>query len=113
MIERTWVPAVDVSETKDDMILAYDLPGVWEKEVSVSIAGDVLTVRGERTLPTESKDDTYDRLERWFGKFERHVALPMPVQADQVKASYRDGVLEIKLPKVEEVKPREITIDLL
>jgi HSP20 family protein len=111
--ERAWAPAVDVYETKDDVILACDVPGVREKEVSVSITGDVLTIRGERKLPAESRQDSYHRLERWFGKFERHVELPMPVQADRVKASYRDGVLEIRLPKADEVKPREIKIDLL
>jgi HSP20 family protein len=110
--ERAWAPNMDVYETKDDMTLVCDLPGVRENEVTVSIMGDVLTVKGERKLLTEPQDDNYHRLERWFGKFERRVVLPMPVQADGVKASYRDGVLEIRLPKAEEVKPREIKIDL-
>lgn len=111
--DRVWAPVVDVYETKDDVIVSCDLPGVREKEVSVSITGDVLTVKGERKLQSEAKDENYHRLERWYGKFERHVSLPMPVQADRAKATYQDGTLEIRLPKAEENKPKEITIDLL
>jgi HSP20 family protein len=111
--ERVWAPAVDLYETNDELVVACDIPGLREKEVSVSITGDVLTIRGERVLPTPEKSESYHRLERWYGKFERHVPLPMPVQSDKIKASYRDGVLEVRLPKAEEVKPKEIKINLL
>jgi HSP20 family protein len=112
--ERMWAPVVDLYETKDELVVSCDLPGVRDKEVHVSITGDVLTIRGERVLPTgESKDESYHRLERWYGKFERHVQLPMAVQSDKVQASYRDGVLEIRLPKVEEIKPKEIKINVV
>lgn len=111
--ERVWAPAVDVYETKDDLVVSCDIPGVREKEVSVSITGEMLTVKGERKPAAEAQDESDHRLERWYGKFERHVGLPIPVQADKVKATYRDGVLEIKLPKAEGIKPREIKIDLL
>jgi HSP20 family protein len=112
--ERMWAPVVDLHETKDELVVACDLPGVPDKDVHVSITGDVLTIRGERLLPTDqAKDESYHRLERWYGKFERHVQLPMAVQSDKVKASYRDGVLEVRLPKVEEIKPKEIKINLL
>jgi HSP20 family protein len=111
--ERVWVPAVDMYETKDNLVVACDVPGVREKEVHVSITGDVLTIRGDRKLQNEAQDESYHRLERWYGKFERHVTLPIAVQPDTVTATYRDGVLEIKLPKAEEIKPREIKIDLL
>lgn len=93
--ERVWAPAMDMYETKDDLVVTCELPGVEEKEVQASITNDVL------------------RLERWYGKFERSLSLPMPVQTDKVKATYRDGVLEIKLPKAEAVKPKEIKIDIL
>ncbi len=111
--ERLWVPAVDLYETKDDLVVSFDLPGVREKDVSVTITGDVLTVKGERKWDREVKDESYHRLERVYGKFERSIPLPMAVQADKVKATYRDGVLEIRLPKAEEVKPKEIKVEIL
>lgn len=111
--ERMWAPAIDLWETKDELRVAVELPGVSEKDVTVSITGDMLTVKGERRVDSEVKDESYHRLERVYGKFERTVALPMPVQTDKVKATYRDGVLQIQLPKVEEVKPKQIKIDIL
>ncbi len=111
--ERVWVPAVDMWETKDDLRVALELPGVSEKDVTVSITGDVLSIKGERRFDRDVKDESYYRLERVYGKFERTIPLPMPVQSDKVKASYRDGVLEIRLPKAEELKPKEIKIDIV
>jgi HSP20 family protein len=108
-----WTPVVDVYETKDDFVLTFELPGVREKEVSLSITGDFLTVRGERQFSQQRKDDTYHHMERAYGKFERTVQLPLPVQAGRVTASYRDGLLEVKLPKADEIKPKEIKIDIL
>jgi HSP20 family protein len=109
---RSWTPVLDMRETKDDVVLSFELPGISEKDVSLSITGDLLTVRGERTFNRDSKDEGVHHVERAYGKFERSVQLTMPVQADKVKATYRDGVLEVKLPKVEEVKPKEIKIEV-
>ncbi|HXG02402.1 MAG TPA: Hsp20/alpha crystallin family protein [Candidatus Binatia bacterium] len=111
--ERLWVPLADMWETRDDLYVAFEVPGVREKDVSVSITGDLLTVKGERKWDKEIKEDSFHRLERVYGRFERAIPLPVPVQADKVKATYRDGVLEIRLPKAEEVKPKEIKIDIL
>ena len=111
--ERMWAPVCDVWETKDDVVVAFELPGISEKEVHVSMTGDVLTVRGERRWQEAPKDDTYHRVERVYGKFERTLQVWVPVQADKVKATYRDGVLTVRLPKADEVKPREIKIDIL
>src|SRR5512145_366250 len=94
---RSWMPAVDMHETKDDLVLRVEVPGVREKDVAVSITGDLLTVRGERRWEDESKDQKFLHVERVYGQFERLIQLPMAVQADKVKASYRDGVLEIKI----------------
>jgi HSP20 family protein len=96
-------------------VLTLDIPGVTEKDVHISITGDLLTVKGERRFEraSEGTGNTYHRVERLYGKFERSVQLPTMVQTDKVKASYRDGVLTVTLPKAEEVKPREIKIDLL
>jgi len=90
---RPWLPAVDMHETKDELVL--------------------LTIKGERRWDDQSKDQTLLHVERVYGQFERLIQLPMAVQADKVKAAYRDGLLEIKLPKAEELKPREIKIEIL
>ena len=110
---RPWLPSVDMYETKDDLVLRVELPGVTEKDVAVSIIGDLLTIKGERRWDDQSKDQKFLHVERVYGQFERLIQLPMAVQADKVKAAYRDGVLEITLPKAEELKPREIKIDIL
>lgn len=110
---RTWAPPVDLYETKDDLVLTMELPGVRDKDVTVSITGDLLTVKGERRFEHDVKEEQFLHVERVYGKFERLVQLPIPVQSDKVKASYRDGVLEIKLPKTEEIKPKEIKVDIL
>ena len=110
--ERMWAPLTDMYETKEDLFVTFELPGVRVKDVNVSITGDMLTVKGERRLERDVQEQGYHRLERVYGKFERSMPLPIAVQADKVKATYRDGVLEIRLPKVEEVKPKEIKIEV-
>lgn len=112
-VPRTWAPVLDIHETKDELVLSFELPGVTDKDVSLSITGDLLTLKGERAANRDVKDENVYRVERVYGKFERSVQLPMPVQAEKVKATYRDGVLEVKLPKVEEVKPKAIKIDIM
>ena len=112
-VDRVWAPTVDMYETKDDLVVTAELPGVNEKEVQLSITGDVLSLKGERTLNQDTKQETSHRGERWYGRFERHLSLPISVQADRVKATYRDGVLTITLPKTEEIKPKSIKIDVL
>jgi HSP20 family protein len=110
--ERTWTPPIDVYETGADLVVAVELPGVREKDIHLSMAGDVLSLRGQRGTAAEAREENYHRIERWSGMFERHVQLPIPVQVDRIRASYRDGVLEIRLPKRTETAPREITIEV-
>jgi HSP20 family protein len=110
---RAWAPAVDLHETKDDLVLTMEVPGVRDKDVTVSITGDLLTIKGERRFEHDVKEQQFLHVERTYGKFERLVQLPIPVQTDKVKASYRDGVLEVRLPKTEEIKPKEIKVDIL
>jgi HSP20 family protein len=110
--ERVWAPAVDMYETKDELVVTAELPGLNEKDIHLSITGDMLTLRGERQWTHDVKQDNVYRGERWFGKFERALPLPIPVQPDHVKASYRDGVLTVTLPKADEIKPKEIRIDV-
>ena len=112
-VERVWGPAVDMYETRDELVITAELPGLNEKDIHLSIIGDMLTIRGERRWNQEVKQENSYRAERWFGKFERALPLPIPVQAEKVKASYRDGVLTVTLPKAEEIKPKEIKIDVV
>ncbi len=112
-MERVWAPAVDMYETRDELVITAELPGLTEKDIQLSITGDMLTIRGERRWDQEVKQENYYRGERWFGKFERALPLPIHVQAEKVKASYRDGVLTVTLPKAEEIKPKEIKIDVV
>lgn len=112
LVERAWTPAVDMYETKNEVVISAELPGISEKDIHLSIAGDLLTIQGERHGSDEVKDGRHYRRERWSGKFEHMLALPVPVETGQVKATYRDGVLTVKLPKVEEIKPKEIKIDV-
>jgi HSP20 family protein len=110
---RTWMPPVDMSETADDLVLMVEVPGISDKDVSVSISGDLLSIKGERRWEQDAtKDNTVLHVERVYGQFERMVQLPFAVQSDKVKATYRDGVLEVRLPKAEEVKPRTIKVDI-
>ncbi len=112
-VERVWAPAVDMYETKDELVLSAELPGLNEKDIHLSITGDRLTLKGERRWSREIDENSVYRGERWFGKFERTLPLPIPVQAGKVKATYRDGVLTVSLPKAEEIKPKEIKIDVV
>ena len=111
--ERGWAPPVDMYETKDELVMSAELPGLTQKDIHLSITGDLLTIRGERQRSQEGAPDSYYRAERWWGRFERTLPLPIPVQAGKVKAAYRDGVLTVTLPKADEIKPKEIKIDLL
>jgi len=108
-----WAPTVDMYETKDELVVKAELPGVNEKDVHVSIIGDMLTIKGERARRDEVQQENHYRGERWYGRFERNLPLPIPVQSDKVKATYRDGVLTITLRKTEEIKPKEIKIDVV
>jgi HSP20 family protein len=107
-----FAPPVDIAETREEFVLRVDLPGVNQKDVKVSLLGDVLTIRGERKAIEQKNDDNLHRSERRYGSFERSFTLGVPVRSDQVKASYRDGVLEIHVPKAEEAKVREIEVQV-
>ncbi len=105
---ESWVPALDVWETEDELVYAFDLPGLEENEISIEVADDTLTVTGERQKKTEERGDRYLRFERRFGSFSRAVGLPAGVDESKIAASYKGGVLEVRVPKPEEAKPRRI-----
>jgi len=106
----TWLPAVDVWETKEELVLSFDLPGISEDKLAVELDDNVLTVRGERERAEEQSDDRFYRFERRFGTFTRSVTLPAGVSEDSIKADYRDGVLEVRVAKPEDPKPKRIQI---
>jgi HSP20 family protein len=105
-----FVPVVDVEETPEQFVLSVDLPGVAQKDVKVHVIGDTLTIRGERRQESTEKDGNWLRCERMYGTFERSFTMGAPVRADQVKATCKDGVLEIRVPKAEEARLREVEI---
>ena len=107
---RTWVPAVDAWETENELVYAFDLPGIPEDEIAVEFDDGSLTVSGERERVDEAKNDGFYRFERRFGSFSRTVGLPQGVTDEDVSADYRDGVLEIKVAKPETPKPRRIHV---
>jgi HSP20 family protein len=110
LMEGIWSPALDVYETESDVVVKAELPGIKPEDVNISMVGDTLTIKGERKQEEEVKKENYYRLERCYGSFQRSVRLSTDVDPNKVKATYKDGVLKITLPKSEEVKPKKIEI---
>ncbi len=108
--EREWLPAIDLSETKDSYLLKAELPGVSKDDVKVTLTEDLLTISGEKKVEKESKEHDVHRSERVYGAFTRSFRLPGPVAGDKVHAEYHDGVLTLTIPKTESARPREIQI---
>lgn len=108
--QASWIPALDVWETDGELVYAFDLPGVPESAIQIEVADETLTVSGERTRFDEKSDDRFYRFERRFGSFSRAVGLPPGVDETKIAAVYRDGVVEIHVPKPAEQKPRRIPI---
>ena len=112
IFDRNVAPAVDVRETNDEYVVDVDLPGVSRDQVDISVADNVLTIKGEKTLKNaEDKQHVY-RCEIWSGSFQRTLSLPKGINADEVQARMADGVLTITLPKREEVKARSISVNV-
>src|SRR5439155_4465621 len=105
-----WVPLADIYENDNDLIVKVELPGVDPKMVDVRVENNVLTIRGERPFDQKVAQENYHRLERSFGTFSRSFALPTTIDADKIHAEYRDGILNLRLPKSERAKPKRIQI---
>jgi HSP20 family protein len=103
-------PAVDVFEDKDDIVVKAELPGIEKDNIEVNLTDHHLTIKGEKKKEEEVKDEHYYRSERSYGSFMRTVELPKDVHADKVKASFRNGILEVRLPKTEDAKAKEIKV---
>jgi len=107
---QSWVPTLDAWETEDALVYAFDLPGVSQDKISVEVEDGALTVTAERERSQEISRESFHRFERRHGTFERTVGLPQGVSEDSIGASYKDGVLEIRIPKPEQAKPKKIEI---
>jgi HSP20 family protein len=110
MLERGWEPLLDITETKGDLVIKAELPGMDPKDIDISLTGDTLSIKGEKKQEKEEKEENYYRIERSYGAFSRMVKLPVSVQSDNIKASYQNGVLKITLPKSEEDKKKQVKI---
>lgn len=106
-----WTPALDVHEDKDQFVITAELPGMKKEEIDVSLHNGSLTLSGERKSEHEGAQAGVYRAERYFGRFQRTVDLPSAVVGDKVKADYHDGILTITLPKAEEAKPKQISVN--
>ena len=109
---RRWIPAMDLVETDEDFVLRADLPGLTEKDVHIELEDNVLTISGERKAEHEERKEGYYRVERSSGTFSRSLTLPEGVDPEAVKASFDHGVLEVRVPKPEERKPRKVAISV-
>src|SRR3954449_10727024 len=107
---RRWVPAMDLVETEDHFVLKADLPGLDANDVAIEVEDTVLTVSGDRKIEHETKKEGFYRLERASGQFRRSLTLPDGVEPEQIAAEFTKGVLEIRIPKPEQRKPRKVQI---
>jgi HSP20 family protein len=105
-----WIPAVDIAERENDFVVRMELPGVTKEDVKIIMQEGILTVKGEKKQEKESKGSDYHRVERSYGSFQRSFTLPTAIKAENIDASFRDGVLNISLPKAEEARPKQIDV---
>jgi len=107
-----FVPSLELSEEDDKFVVHLDTPGMDRKDLDISVTGNTLTVKGERKSEEKKKEKGYYYSERRFGSFQRTIELPKEVDAEKIAASYKDGVLEVSLPKSERAKPKQIKVDI-
>ena len=109
---RGFSPAVDVTENDSEVLVKAELPGIDQKDIEVSLSGDVLTIKGEKREEKEEKSESVHRIERSYGSFSRAFTLPCEVKSEAVEAKFKDGVLSLKLPKSETSKKKSIKINV-
>jgi HSP20 family protein len=108
--DRFWAPSVDITEEDDKLVITAEIPGVDKKDVRINLHDNVLTIEGEKNRTVEENQDKFYRCERSYGKFSRSFTLPSKVNAEKIEAAYKDGILTVTLPKVEEAKPHQVLI---
>ncbi|MBD3233049.1 MAG: Hsp20 family protein [candidate division Zixibacteria bacterium] len=109
-LSSQWAPVVDVSENSDKVIVRAEVPGMTKEDIKVTVSDGTLTLTGDKKQEKIDKEENYYRSERSFGSFARTFSLPSTINADKIKAQYKDGVLTVHMPKVEEAKPKQIEI---
>jgi HSP20 family protein len=107
-----WLPAIDVTETKNEIVVNAEIPGMDPKEIDISLSKGTLTIKGEKKQELDEKEENYHLIERRYGSFARSITLSEGVESDKISASYKDGVLKITLPKSEEAKRKQIKIQV-
>jgi HSP20 family protein len=107
---RVWAPALDISERKDAYVVTVEVPGVDADDLDITLEDGLLTIQGERRFTSESSEQQYHRVERRYGSFRRSITLPAQVRAEAIEATFENGVLEVTVPKVEEAKPKKISV---
>jgi HSP20 family protein len=110
--QSSWRPAVDIYETDEGLVITAELAGVKKEDVAVEVKDNVLTLKGERYVDGDIKEEAYLRRERFFGSFHRAFTLKAAVDPDKIKAKFKDGVLNVEIPKPEEDKPKHITVNV-
>jgi HSP20 family protein len=110
LFSRTFTPVVDIAETENDIMVIAEIPGMEQKDLDVNLTGDVLTIKGEKKAEHEEKGDNFHRIERSYGSFSLSFALPCEVQQDKAEATYKNGVLSLRLPKSESCKKKAVKI---
>ena len=108
----TWAPAVDIYETNDSFVVSADLPGLNKDEIQIDLKDNTLTLKGEKKFEEKVSKDNYIRVERAYGSFVRSFTLPQNVDPEKIKAKYKEGILEMTIPKKEEAKPKQIKVEL-
>lgn len=108
----TWTPAVDIYETPETIVMKAELPGLTREDLDIQIRDNTLTLRGERRFAKDVQEENYLRIERAYGSFQRSFTLPTTIQQEKVRAVFKDGVLELMLPKAEGAKPKKIAIEV-
>lgn len=108
--EESFAPAIDLYEDENEYVVEAELPGLKQDEIKVSVEDDILTISGEKKREKEVKKENLYRSERFYGKFERQIVLPQNTEKDNIKASYKNGVLKVVIPKKEEAKPKRVDI---
>jgi len=105
-----WTPAVDIYETDEKMVIKAELPGLKKEDIDIEVRDNTLTLKGERKFEQETQEKNYHRVERSYGSFQRSFLLPSTIRQEAIEATFKDGILEISLPKAEEAKPKKLEI---
>jgi len=105
-----WLPSLDVAETRNEIVVKAEVPGLEPKDIDISLSDDLLTIKGEKKQEREEKEENYHLVERSYGSFARSIRLPNEVQSDKINASYKNGVLKVVLQKSEGAKKKEVKI---